>query len=83
MIWMWMKSLCLSLSEVIKELDEIKLFLNNGCAREASAVTAACSGMVTSLHIASMKQTTLHDYKINYFEDVSQIIIIVQLLVYS
>ena len=27
MIWMWMKSLCLSLSEVIKELDEIKLFL--------------------------------------------------------
>ena len=26
MIWMWMKSLCLSLSEVIKELDEIKLF---------------------------------------------------------
>ena len=39
--------------------------------------------MVTSLHIASMKQTTLHDYKINYFEDVSQIIIIVQILVYS
>ena len=26
MIWMWMKSLCLNLSEVIKELDEIKLF---------------------------------------------------------
>ena len=26
MIWMWMKSLCLSLSEVIMELDEIKLF---------------------------------------------------------
>ena len=82
MIWMWMKSLCLSLSEVIKELDEIKLFLNNGCAREASAVTSAVD-MVTSLHIPSMKQTTLHDYKINYFEDVSQIIIIVQLLVYS
>ena len=44
MIWMWVKSLCLSLSEVIKELDEIKLFLNNGCAREASAVTSACNG---------------------------------------
>ena len=71
-----------NLSEVIKELDEIKLFLNNGCAREASAVTSAVD-MVTSLHIASMKQTTLHDYKINYFQDVSQIIIIVQLLVYS
>ena len=56
-----MKSLCLSLSEVIKELDEIKLFLNNGCAREASAVTSAVD-MVTSLHIASMKHTTLHDY---------------------
>ena len=53
-------------------------FFNNGCAREASAVTSAVD-MVTSLHIASMKQTTLHDYKINYFEDVS---IIVQLLVY-
>ena len=26
MIWMWMKSLCLSLSEVIKELDEINFF---------------------------------------------------------
>ena len=55
-------------------------FKNNGCAREASAVTSAVD-MVTSLYIASMKQTTLHDYKINYFEDVSQIIIIVQLLV--
>ena len=50
--------------------------------REASAVNSAVD-MVTSLHIASMKQTTLHDYKINYFEDVSQIIIIVQLLVYG
>ena len=59
-------------------------FKNNGCAREAiaSAVTSAVD-MVTSLHIASMKQTTLHDYKTNYFEDVSQIIIIIQLLVYS
>ena len=63
-------------------MKSIKLFLNNGCAREASAVTSAVD-MVTSLHIASMKHTTLHDYKINYFGDVSQIIVIVQLLVYS
>ena len=53
-------------------------FKNNGCAREASAVTSAVD-MVTSLHIPPMKQTTLHDYKMY----ISQIIIIVQLLVYS
>ena len=54
----------LSLSEVKNELDKIKLFLeNNGCAREASAVRPTSAvDMVASLHIASMKQTTLHDY---------------------
>ena len=46
-----------NLRKVIKELDEIKLKKNNinGCAGEASAVTSAVD-MVTSLHIASMKQ---------------------------
>ena len=44
-----MKSLCLSLSEVIKELDEIKLFFNNGCAREASAVTSVVDMVILHL----------------------------------
>ena len=79
-----MKSLCLSLSEVIKELDEIKLFFKIMYMLEKQVLSPLqWIWLYTSLHIAPMKQTTLHDYKINYFEDVSQKIIILQLLVYS
>ena len=58
---MWMESLCQS-SQLIKELDDIKLFLEDrGCTNEANAVSSAVD-MVASVHIASMKQTTLWDF---------------------
>ena len=45
-------------SHVIKELDEIKLFLEvRGYSREADAVSSVVD-MVASAHIASMKQTS-------------------------
>ena len=49
-------------SHVIKELDEIKLFLEDrGYSREADAVSSVVD-MVASAHITSTKQTTLQDY---------------------
>ena len=51
-----------SFSQVIKELDDIKLFLEDrGSTNEANAVNSAVD-MVASVHNASMKQTTLQDF---------------------
>ena len=49
-------------SQVIKKLDDIKLFLEDrGCTNEANAVSSAVD-IVASVHIASMKQITLRDF---------------------
>lgn len=48
-----------SFSEAIKGLDDIQLFLEcRGCISEASLISSAVD-MVSSAHIATMKQTTL------------------------
>ena len=49
-------------THTVRDLDKIKLFLEDqGYCQETDAVSSALD-MVASVHIASLKQTTLHNY---------------------